>query len=60
MFQTTIFDSTKVIYISLANKTHVVWIMKGWVIFLIHLSTAVNFIIVPDLHQMNTGLYHHK
>ena len=34
--------------------------MKGWVIFLIHLRTAVNLIIVPDLHQMNAGLYQHK
>ena len=34
--------------------------MKGCVIFLIHLTTAVNLIIVPDLHHMNAGLYHHK
>ena len=25
-----------------------------------HLATAVNLIIVPDLHQMNAGMYHHK
>ena len=34
--------------------------MKGWVIFLIRLMTAFNLIIVPDLHQMNAWLYHHK
>ena len=34
--------------------------MKGCVIFLIHLTTAVNLIIVPDLHQMNAGIYQHK
>ena len=34
--------------------------MRGCVIFLFHLTTAVNLIIVPDLHQMNAGMYHHK
>ena len=31
--------------------------MKGWVMFLIRLTTAVNLIIVPDLHRMNARLY---
>ena len=30
--------------------------MKGWVIYLIHLTTAVKFTIVPDLHQTDIGL----
>ena len=34
--------------------------MKGWVIYLIHLTTAFKFTIVPDLHQTDIGLYHHK
>ena len=34
--------------------------MKGLVIYPIHLTTAVKFTIVPDLHQMDIGLHHHK
>ena len=61
-------------YIRLADKFHVdgnpIWgdgglisvtmLTKGCVILLIHLMAAANLIIVPDLHQMNAGLYHHK
>ena len=30
--------------------------MKGWVIYLTHLTTAVKFTIVPDLHQIDIQL----
>ena len=59
----------KAIYIRWAEKSHVDVIpcevvevsatmltMKGWVIFVTYITTAVNLIIVPDLHQMNAGL----
>ena len=55
---------TKAIYIRLADKSHVdgkpcrvvevsatMLTTKGWVIFQIHLTTAVNLIIGPDLHR---------
>ena len=29
--------------------------MKVWLIYMIHLTTAVKFIIAPDLHQTNIG-----
>ena len=31
--------------------------MKGLAIYLIRLTTAVKFTIVPDLHQMDIGLH---
>ena len=34
--------------------------MKGFVIYLIHITTAVKFTIVPDLRQTDVGIHHHK
>ena len=34
--------------------------MKGFVIRLIHLIPAVKFTVVPDFHQTDIGLHHHK